>query len=385
MRSDIDHVVHSCEPCQRFNLGKHSYHPLKSVEAALPWDHIAIDLVTSLRAVDGFKFLLVVVDVFSRFTVLRALKDKTATSVARALWDVFGHFGVPLVIQSDNGTEFANRVVNSLTKTLRVDHRFVAAYHPRANGLVERTNGTVMQVLKKTMLGRNHEWVNLLPLVQLAVNANVASTTGTAPFPLMFGRPLREFADHSSVDTQPVDPDEWQQQQQHLSDVVWPSIAARSTAIRQQRNERFNDEHRILPADAFPAGSWVRAKDPTRRDKLEPLYEGPYQVVRQTTGGAYILRDSTGVELPRKFAPVALKTALPPDVDSDPVAEVDFIVDHDGAGSDLKYLVRWVGYKAEDDTWVKARDFETMGAIRRYWRDRESNQARPRRKTKRSR
>ena len=128
----------------------------------------------------------------------------------------------------------------------------------------------------------------------------------------------------------------------------------------------------------------MRAKDPTRRDKLEPLYEGPYQVVRQTTGGAYILRDSTGAEIPRKFAPVALKPALSPGADSDPVAEVAFIVDHDGASDDLEYLVRWAGYTADDDTWVKARDFKTMGAIRRYWRDLGSNPTRSRSKTKRS-
>jgi hypothetical protein len=73
---------------------------------------------------------------------------------------------------------------------------------------------------------------------------------------------------------------------------------------------------------------------------------------------------------------------LSPGADSDHVAEVAFIVGHDGAGDNLEYLVRWVGYTADDNTWVKARDFKTVGAIRRYWRDLESNQARPRRKTK---
>jgi Integrase zinc binding domain len=77
MRHDCLKTVKSCIACQRFNIGKHGFHPLTSISAQLPWDHIALDLKELARAKKGNKYLLVVVDVCTRFVFMRALKDMT--------------------------------------------------------------------------------------------------------------------------------------------------------------------------------------------------------------------------------------------------------------------------------------------------------------------
>ena len=82
---------------------------MQTITADLPWDHIAIDLVTPLPlSEDGMDTLLVIVDVMTKFCVLRCLKGKGMTEIARSLPEVMAILGVPKTMQSDNGSEFVN-------------------------------------------------------------------------------------------------------------------------------------------------------------------------------------------------------------------------------------------------------------------------------------
>ncbi len=102
-------MIADCAPCQRYNIGKKGFHPLQTNTASLPWDHIAVDLVTPLPvSKNGEDTLLVIVDIMSKFAILKSLKSKVMMDVARALLEVCGTFGIPKILQSDNGTEFVN-------------------------------------------------------------------------------------------------------------------------------------------------------------------------------------------------------------------------------------------------------------------------------------
>src|SRR5690348_4695814 len=105
---------------------QHGYHPLTPITASQPIDHIAIDTATSFpTSSTGNNVLLVIVCVFTRFVFLRAMPDKSAASVAANLFSIFVDFGFPRVIQSDNGSEFVNQLVEYLTKHTGIDHRLV--------------------------------------------------------------------------------------------------------------------------------------------------------------------------------------------------------------------------------------------------------------------
>lgn len=92
---------------------------------------------------------------FTRFVVLRASRDKKKETVAQELWHVIADSGLPRVIQTDNGTEWVNDVVNSLKNTYGAQHRLVTAYNHQANGAVERMIRTVTTMLKKQLQGAN--------------------------------------------------------------------------------------------------------------------------------------------------------------------------------------------------------------------------------------
>lgn len=64
-------------PCLRYNVDKHGFHPLKSIEASIPWDHVAIDLVTPLPVTsDGYDTMLVIVDLMTKYAIIKCLKCK---------------------------------------------------------------------------------------------------------------------------------------------------------------------------------------------------------------------------------------------------------------------------------------------------------------------
>ena len=166
MRKDLIVAVQSCIDCLRFNIVQEGFHPLQSIEANKPWDHIQIDLIGPLPiSTEGYEYILTVVDILTSYTVLRPLKNRDMESIVRAMWIIFCEYGTVKILQSDNGPEFVNSVMEQLTQLYGIDHRLITAYHPRANGKVERRNKEVSRGLKKYMVGATGRWEDWLPLL----------------------------------------------------------------------------------------------------------------------------------------------------------------------------------------------------------------------------
>ncbi|KAJ8651912.1 hypothetical protein O0I10_012520 [Lichtheimia ornata] len=70
------------------------------------------------------------VDVCTRYCVLRPLPNKQSDTIVKTLIQVFGDYGFPRYLQSDNGTEFVNQLVEKLAQATGFDHRLATPYHP---------------------------------------------------------------------------------------------------------------------------------------------------------------------------------------------------------------------------------------------------------------
>ena len=126
------------------------------------------------------------VDCFSRWTEACPLPDKTAHSVA-----FFNHvvcrFGMPIVIHSDQGREFENKIMQELCILCGSHKTRTTPYHPESDGMVERFNRTLLMMLAM-FAGKNREdWDDLLPAVMMAYRSSVHESTGFSPYRLMFG------------------------------------------------------------------------------------------------------------------------------------------------------------------------------------------------------
>ena len=200
MRQDARNIISACVDCRRYDIAKEGFHPIKSIEANEPWDHIQFDLIGPLpESTSGYEWIFTIVDVMTGYVVLRALRTKNMDEVGWNLWTLICDFGVPKIIQSDNGLEFVNSVVKQLSELYGIDHRLITPYNPRADGLVERMNKEVGQGLKKRFQNATDQWEKWLPLVQLGLNAKLLQRTGSQPFELFFGRPFVGFGDWKHV------------------------------------------------------------------------------------------------------------------------------------------------------------------------------------------
>ncbi len=113
-----------------------------------PWVVVSIDLLQLPASHQGSKYLLASVNHLSRYVVLAPLKDKSAKSVVHAfVTHLFCAYTAPLVLLSDNGAEFHSQLLKEIIKQFGVKHCFTVSYLPASNGLVERDNKKILEVL----------------------------------------------------------------------------------------------------------------------------------------------------------------------------------------------------------------------------------------------
>ena len=365
LMKDCKKTVSQCRICQQFNSVRHGFHPLIPIHAELPFDHVAIDLAgpfpTSVR---GHNFLLVITDIATRFTFLRAIPDKTANTVASQLYQVFCDCGFPKILQSDNGTEFVNSTMTEMKSQFGFDHRTISPYHPQANGAAESHVKIAKQLLVKLCRGDWNDWDIFVAAAQYGMNIRIAKRHGSAPFALMFARSPNTFRSYRDVQSKVLTESELIKRVDHMTTTVFPSIHEKTKSNSNKMADMFNKEHKIV-ADGFPEGSSVMMTVTTRKSKLHPKYEGPFKILRRTKGGSYSLLDSTGALYPKNVSPDKLKIISLPD--AAPSYEVQEILDHRGPASDREYLVRWKGYSHNDDSWEPAANFDSPLLIQQYF------------------
>ncbi|KAE8991261.1 hypothetical protein PR001_g21278 [Phytophthora rubi] len=371
LRRDCEGVCKTCVPCQRFNVYQHGFNPLTSIDAENPFDHVSIDLgqgpcTSSL----GNNYFLLVVDICTRFVLLRPLRTKTSEEVACELFYLFTCFGLPKILQSDNGTEFVNSVLSSLTAQYKVDHRVITPYNPRANGTAEVHVKVTKSVIYKTINGEDTSWDRALAPAQLAINTRISRRHGSSPFAAMFGRQCNEFADYS--DTKEFPKAKWPAR---AHSIIFPAISKRALETEQRDAERHDNHHRMSVGSITP-GMNVMAVNQTRGSKAEPRDEGPFKVIRVNAGGAYVLQGQTGSLLGRNYALSQLKPVPAPQYDDLPRSlVVKSILNHRGEPNARQYLVHWAGFPDEADSWEPPSQFDDVEVIRRYWKNRSASRS----------
>ncbi|MBW0475290.1 hypothetical protein O181_015005 [Austropuccinia psidii MF-1] len=153
-----------------------------------------MDCVTGL--VPGGKknfnsFLIIVDRLCKSMRCLPCHKEDTAMDTALLFWiNIISTCGIPKIIISDRDPKFTSEFWKSLYDILGTKFEFSTANHPKTDGLAERMIQTMEEILRrfcaygmenKDHEGYTHDWVTLLPAVQLAHNTSQHSTTGKKP------------------------------------------------------------------------------------------------------------------------------------------------------------------------------------------------------------
>ena len=152
---------------------------------------------------------MVAVDYFTRWTEAYGIRNQEAATVAKKLVDeVFCRFSPPEQLHSDQGRQFESDLIQELCKLLQVRKTRTTPYHPQCNGVVERFNRTLLDMLSTTVGDHPSDWDQSIRKLCMAYNSSVHSATGFTPFFLMFGRQVRLPVDlmygTSSPDSQSI-------------------------------------------------------------------------------------------------------------------------------------------------------------------------------------
>ncbi|GFW09282.1 retrovirus-related Pol polyprotein from transposon 412 [Trichonephila clavipes] len=190
-RNVVRYVMH-CRECQRRkSVPQRPPGRLVPIPPAIaPFHRIGIDLLGRFpKSAHGNKWIIVCTDYSTRYAITKALPTAEVDEIAKFLLEeiVLRH-GAPRVIITDRGAVFRSKLVSSLVDLCNIDHRFTTAYHPQTNGLTERFNKTLADMLSMYVDVEQKNWDEILPFVTFAYNTAKQETTGFTPFYLLHGR-----------------------------------------------------------------------------------------------------------------------------------------------------------------------------------------------------
>ena len=139
------------------------------------------------RGQRGFRYVLSVIDACTRYMWLIALKNKTAESVANALFEeIISKVSTPSAILTDQGGEFQGDVARHLCRRLDIDRLRTSSYHPQTNSKAERTHFSVHNLIVKLAEGKYGRWPELLNSVARSYNMTKHSATNYTPHELFY-------------------------------------------------------------------------------------------------------------------------------------------------------------------------------------------------------
>lgn len=293
------HVVQYCRTCHTCQtVGKPNQvirpAPLFPIPViGEPFEHVIIDCVGPLpKTKSGNQFLLTIMCVATRFPEAIPLRKITAPVIIKALVKFFSTFGLPKIIQSDQGTNFLSRLFKQVLESLAISHQVSSAYHPQSQGALERFHQTLKSMLRKYCLDTARDWDEGVPLVLFAVRETVQESLGFSPAELVFGHqvrgPLKVLKEHilnpdSSKNANVLDYVSTFRDRLHTA---W-SLAKESLANAQKGMKRKFDRKAV--ARSFTSGDEVLVLLPVPGSSLSARFFGPYVVKQKMSETDYML------------------------------------------------------------------------------------------------
>ncbi len=192
MRTDILKWCRGCLTCATRRIGRQEKPPLVPIPVAGPFDRVGVDVLQLPTSYEGNQYAVVFVDYLTKWPEVFPTKDQTTLTIARLLVEhVISRHGVPADLLSDRGTPFLSKLMQEVCQLMGIHKVNTTAYHPQTDGLVERFNRTLLDLLAKTVESSGRDWDTHLPYVLFAYRASLQESTRESPFYLLYGRDPR--------------------------------------------------------------------------------------------------------------------------------------------------------------------------------------------------
>ena len=303
MKEYIQNYCRECDQCfarkpKRENIKA----PLVSYQTGEPMERISVDILGPLPLTKHRnRYILVIMDNFTKWTEAVAIPSQESDIVANALIDNFiCRFGTPLQLHTDKGTNFESELFRKVCDLLGIDKTRTTSYRPQSNGAVERYNRTLAAMLTMYCEKQQNTWDEYLQQVMMAYRSSVHKSTSKTPNSMVFGReivlplqavistPVDEDPDQSLTDTdQYISKLKNKLQENH--EIARKCL--KKSAIYQKRHYDLKAKKR-----SFVPGQAVWAYEPLRKvgvcTKLTSPWKGPYIIEKKIDDVTYRVKRS---------------------------------------------------------------------------------------------
>ncbi|XP_071510123.1 uncharacterized protein [Diadema antillarum] len=292
---DVSRYCRSCDVCQRtLHKGRVPKAPLGRMPLIeVPFERIAVDIVGPIHPMTERKnrYILTIIDYATRYPEAIPLPSIETERVAEALVSVFTRVGIPKEMLTDQGSQFTFEVMKQVSNLLSVRQITTSPYHPAANGLVERFNGTLKQMLKRMCSERPVDWDRYVEPLLFAIRESPQDSLGFSPFELLYGRKVRgPMTILRELWTGNIETGETKTTCQYMFDLrnrlEETCHAARDQLERSaSRYKRYYD--RKSRQRQLEVGDLVLLLLPTDRNKLLLQWKGPFAVTAKVSDTDY--------------------------------------------------------------------------------------------------
>ena len=332
---------------------------------------------------------MTVVDKATKMCHFIACNEKiSAREVAILYWNFVGKLhGIPSVLISDRDVRFTSKFWRELWRVLGTDLRMGSGFHPESSGQIERFNQLLEQTLRCTVhqLGEGRNWVDMLPLIEFAINNTPNRTTGYSAFFLNYGfhplHPLQLL--HSVTDSYNESVVSFLTRLQGDFDRAQQQLRKARDQMQQQA-----DQHRRQME--FQVGDQVLLSTKNIRfrncpQKLQRRFVGPFQIIQKISRAAYKLNLPDAWSMHPVFHISLLKPwrestwscpvdLQPEDIElpAKPTYEVERILRwrrvQIGRRKVREFLVTWHGYPLEEAMWIPETNFHYPEQLKKQLR-----------------
>ena len=194
MQETIQSFVTRCPTCNRNKSdSKQGKAPLQPINISEPFLFWAMDYMGPIsETARGNRHILVMMDHFTKWCEAFPTRDQRASTVASILVSrVFSRFGPPTFLHSDQGRNFDSNLMHEIYELMGIKKTRTTAYHPQSDGLVERQNRTLQDILSTFVVEHQTDWDEMLDQAVFAYNTSVHESTKLSPYEMVFGRPAR--------------------------------------------------------------------------------------------------------------------------------------------------------------------------------------------------
>lgn len=342
IRAAVEEFIHDCTTCaQRKAPSQNNKAPLQRIEVGEPFTFWAMDYMGPLpETARGNRYILVLMDHFSKWCEAFPTKDQKATTVANLLLNkVFSRFGPPVVLHSDQGANFESNLMHELCDIMGIAKTRTTAYHPQCDGQVERQNRTLQDMLSAFVSDHGDDWDEWVDPVVFAYNTSRQESIGYSPYEVIFGRvprmplelelgvPLHNPAKHTEYT---------RSTRRIINDI---REIARNNLVKAREGQAKQTTERLGSWKPFSSGQAVWLKRP-KKWKFGPKWIGPYTILHRL-GVNYKLKSKEGKvsivhhdNLKLSHIPCGNGRVVPQTSESGDFQVVDTLLDQRNFGSD---------------------------------------------------